>query len=462
MFTNIFYLSRIIWRNYNCSFKHLIKNERQSDFLYWGKQGLLVKEIDSEISLSMCIMYNIISFDYRDFFSKKNRDRVKLRVKQLKGSYVSFKNDKLLKIRKPSWAKIISYCFKLLKFWFFSCLIGLFFLYYFFVIRLLPFNKTVFNWIMLGMFFYWFMSGFVFFAKKYKYTKFTSVIQRFWKRSYIVFWLIEASLFIIFFYLTINASMEPFYFYDSAYLHKQHLFSWRLFFLKNMILVLLLNLSYFLLINIKWNPFNKIQVLFLPITFLLIYVTWIETYQIYHIIQFYGPLSWVYDTEERLWNLEGELKRTRIVNHYVAICFLAKYFHVIFILIFWIFFALRCFEQKRVHYTLLSANIQNFIFLYIMSWVYMYPWFKFYTRRYLNYSSKELNLTNHNLAFKVFFSDLNLYLMVIFEGSFSSLKKELIVMEDYLFYYWHENTTIVHNTQFVRNSIRDLVINKFS
>jgi len=92
----------------------------------------------------------------------------------------------------------------------------------------------------------------------------------------------------------------------------------------------------------------------------------------------------------------------------------------------------------------------------------MYPWFKFYTRRYLDYSFNDLNVTTHNLAFKVFFSDLNLYLSVIFDGVFDQLKKNLIFFEDAAFFYWHENSVVVHNSQFIRHALRDVLINKLS
>ena len=75
------------------------------------------------------------------------------------------------------------------------------------------------------MVFYWLISGFVFFTKKYKFGKFTSAIQRFWRRSFIIFWLIESSLFIVFIYLLFNASQEPVFAYDFIQIKKMRLFS---------------------------------------------------------------------------------------------------------------------------------------------------------------------------------------------------------------------------------------------
>ena len=347
---------------------------------------------------------------------------------------------------------------KALQYWTLGLFLALSCCYYLTIIKVLPFAKTLFSWTMLIMFFYWLISGFVFFTKKYKYAKFTSSIQRFWRRSYIIFWLIESSLFLVFLYLTLNASSEPFTFYDPVGFYKQHLFSWRSFFYKNAVIILLIVLSYFVLILTKWSHFSKIQAGLALTTLLVIYIAWLETYQIYHIFQFYGTMVWVYDADERLWNLEVEFRRTRIVNHYVTICFLAKYFHVVFILVFWVFFVLRTLEQNRLHYPLLSANIQNFLFLYMMNWVYMYPWFKFYLRRYLDYSSISTNVTTHNLGLKVFFSDLGLYSTVVFENIFSQFRRNLCFYEDMLLYYWSENTVVVHNSQFVRHAIRDLVL----
>ena len=81
-----------------------------------------------------------------------------------------------------------------------AMLLSMSIMYYLLYIKLLTFNKLVFEWTLIIMFLYWLFSGFVFFIKKYQYSKFTSVIQRFWKRTYILFWLIESGVFLIFFF----------------------------------------------------------------------------------------------------------------------------------------------------------------------------------------------------------------------------------------------------------------------
>ena len=450
------------YNNSVSDFRYWINNERQTDFVIFGKRAIIFKEMNSDISFFNYFLFRLFTINYRTLFFKENKARLNLRAEQLKGSYLFFKKDKLKNNKHTTLKRGLVFFWKALQYWLLSLFLAGLCLYYLTVIKLLPFGKTIFSWIMAGMFFYWLISGFVFFTKRYKYSKFTSAIQRFWRRSYIIFWLIESSLFVVFLYLTLNSSAEPFIFYDPVSFYKQHLFSWRSFFYKNMLIIVLIIFSYFTLLLTKWSHFSKLQACLLPITLLVVYIAWLETYQIYHILHFYGTMNWVYDADERLWNLEAELRRTRILNHYVTICFIAKYFHVVFILVFWVFFVLRTLEQKRVYYPLLSANIQNFLFLYIMNWIYMYPWFKFFFRRYLEYSSVSTNLTTHNLGFKVFFSDLGLYLTVIFESSAFTFKENLIFFEDMLFYYWSENTVVVRNSQFVRHAIRDLVVNYLS
>jgi len=70
---------------------------------------------------------------------------------------------------------------------------------------------------------------------------------------------------------------------------------------------------------------------------------------------------------------------------------------------------LRINEIERVRYTLLAANLQNFIILYIMSWLYMYPWLKFLGRKYLDLSYYWFFVNFRDLGVRVFFTDLYLF-----------------------------------------------------
>lgn len=104
--------------------------------------------------------------------------------------------------------------------------------YYCLVIRSLPFLKISFELFCLFMLFYWLISGFVFFIKRYKYGKFTIAIQRFWRRTLAIFWLVESSTFLVFIYFLFNASQEPTLMFDIIQIQKTHLYSWKFFFLR--------------------------------------------------------------------------------------------------------------------------------------------------------------------------------------------------------------------------------------
>jgi hypothetical protein len=255
---------------------------------------------------------------------------------------------------------------------------------------------------------YWFISGFVFFFKKYKFGKYTTAIQRFWRRSFILFWLVEGVTFLCFFFFTLNASQESFFMFDQISVFKTHLFSWKIFLLKIFPIVIIILLSYFLILMLKWNIFSKQSIYLLIITTLLTYLVWLEFYQFIHILNFYGNISWVFDNEEHFWLLEQEPRRTRMVNHYIMLLFVLKFWHIIFIYGFWIFFALRSFEIKRIRYSLLAANFQNFIILYIFAWIFMYPWFKYILRYFLYSPYYWFYINNRRLFFRVLFYDFKL------------------------------------------------------
>jgi hypothetical protein len=349
---------------------------------------------------------------------------------------------------------------KHLRFWLIPITLALLFVYYSFFLKSLPFSKIFAAYILIANMFYLLFSGFVFFIKKYQYRLFTSVIQRFWRRSLIIFWAIEASLFSVFVYLIFNASQEPVHVYDNIQIYKTHFYSWRFFLIKSILSALLIIFTYILLLSLKWNTFTKTNNLALVITVILLYVAWLEFYQLFHLMNCYGSSNWVYDFSEHLWNLELEFKRTRIVNHYVTIGLVAKFWHIVFAVVFWIFFLLRGIESSRFRYPLLSANLQNFLLVYFMGWLYMYPWFKFSMRKVLDMPYFWFFVNNRKLGVFMFFNDLKLYYFGILDY-FSSLGRYNFFFKNSSYLYWHEsttNTTNTGNTQFRKHNIRDLFI----
>jgi hypothetical protein len=300
---------------------------------------------------------------------------------------------------------------KHIKFWILPLLIIVVVIYFSIFVRTIPFFKVSLEWFLVLNIFYWLISGFVFFIKKYKYNRYTSAIQRFWRRSFILFWLIETSLFVVFIYLLFNSSQEPAFAFDMIQLTKLRLYSWKFFLFKAFFVFIIIIMVYTLLVCAKWNTFNKLCNFFFLITILLTYVVWLEFYQFFYVLNWYGEIVWLFDLDDKTWYAENIFKRSRIVNHYVTICVIAKFWHIVFIYIFWIFFVLRTLEQGSVSYLLLSANFQNFLILYIMNWLLMYPWFKFLFRKFLTvnhksfYEFREFLISGFFCDFTLFFKN---------------------------------------------------------
>ena len=393
--------------------------------------------------------------------------RIKSRLKQVKWNFYSdvfnTKNSKnTIHVLTISFLSGIRYFWLAFRFWVLGLVLGLTAFYFLMYIRLLPFNKIIFEWALIIMFLYWLMSGFVFFIKKYQYSKFTSVIQRFWKRTYILFWLIESGVFITFFYLTLNASEEPTYMYDQMKLYKTHLFSWRWFLVKLIPMTTLIIIGYFAQLSLKWNIFSKQSSIFLALTLIITYLVWLEFYQFFHVVNFYGNLVWVYDYDEFLWNLELEFRRTRLANNYVAVCLMAKFWHLVFIFVFWIFFILRVNEIGRIRYPLLVANLQNFIILYMMSWLYMYPWLKFIYRPHLDTPYYWFFLNARRIGVRVFFNDIKLFYYAIFSKFENILNLNFTGFKTGLFYYWIDSSSQVGFDQYKKFIVRDYIINNIN
>lgn len=442
--------SLMLFNSHNDYLKNLNEiNNVKHNFIYrnYNVKNIKISNIIDTLFLNAILFLHLI------YLKSTNFNRFDYRLKQTDwGFYVNNKTNNLQNIFSG-----LKYIWRGLRFWIVGLLLGLSAIYYLMYVRLLPFNKIIFAWILVAMFLYWLLSGFVFFVKKYQYSKFTAAIQRFWKRTYIIFWVIEAGTFSVFFYLTLNASSEPVYMYDQIKIYKTHLFSWRWFLIKLLPSVAIILLGYYLQLTLKWNLFNKQNTVILLITLLLLYILWLEFYQFYHILSFFGNITWNFDYDEYIWTLELDTRRTRLANNYIAVCLFAKFWHFVFIFLFWVFFVLRINELGRMRYPLLVANVQNFIIIYIMSWAYMYPWLKFIFRKYLDVPYYWFYLNGRELGIRVFFTDLKLFFYGI-TNKFLDLSILNVKFEKYPFYYWISSSPLTDFYQYRKFVIRDSII----
>ncbi len=145
-----------------------------------------------------------------------------------------------------------------------SILISLTYIFYTIYFFQIQFIKQVAIWLIIGFLFYWLISGFNFFIKHYQFSKFTSQIQRFWKRTNTCFWLIEGFLILIFFYYFLNSSQEPLYMYDYSALNQEYLISLTSIYVTSVILAFVIYLVYIILLQLNFNNWDQ-QALYLLI-----------------------------------------------------------------------------------------------------------------------------------------------------------------------------------------------------
>ena len=282
----------------------------------------------------------------------------------------------------------------------------------------LNFLRQLAVWAIVGLLFFWLISGFNFFLKRYRYGKFTSAIMRFWKRTNAIFWLVEGFLFSLFFYYFLNSSQEPVYFYDSSAYNQDYLFSLSNVYSNYFLLLFLICYLYRVLLKLFHTHFKQNLLHLIIITIFFTYIFLLESYQLYYVLTLFYDLNWNFDNESNLWVLDIEALRLRVKQQYLLLALIAKYWHFLFIFVGWVFFVFKCYEQKKIHYGLLGWNLQNFVILFFLNLLFAFQWFKWLFRRFYDSvyywfftDSNNINFIDFvkesKLLFTAFFNDLN-------------------------------------------------------
>ena len=224
----------ILWKFYNISSLNWNILEKKKTFLHSLYSKLLIF-YTNEI-LEKTLFYNIYNYTY---IVSSNH------VLKVEKIYHNMINKNLLKIINI-YFKLFIYTLKWIVVAFVISFIYFFFSLFYIQIET---TKQMAIWFILLIIFYLLMSTFNNFLNKYKYGKFTSAIQRFWKRTGMVFWLIEGFLFLIFFYYFLNSSQESLYMHDYSNLNQELLIQLKTSY-KNMILLsLAIYFSFVLILN---------------------------------------------------------------------------------------------------------------------------------------------------------------------------------------------------------------------
>lgn len=289
----------------------------------------------------------------------------------------------------------------------------LYFIYTVFFFKI-QFLKQISVWFVVGMLFFWLISGFNFFLKRYQFGKFTSQIQRFWKRTNTYFWLIEGFLLLLFFYYFLNSSQEPLYMYDYSSLNQEYLISLYTAFVNIVILSLVIYFLYFIMLRLNSNSWEQLNLYLLIASSFIFFSFFIETYQFYYVISIFNEKLWFFNEDDNLWSIDQENPILRTKTQYFLVCLIAKYWHFLFIFLSWVFFLMKSFEKKKVTIVFFGANMQNIIILYFLNLACYAQWFKWVYRRFFDLPYTWFFISIDNKFFYKFIQEMQLILNSLF------------------------------------------------
>lgn len=326
------------------------------------------------------------------YSSAEDLAKLKKRLKDLVDPDVKFN-----KLSRLPWKFKVDYEDSIDNFFFYSHLLSIYnflkttlisillsliyFLYTIFFFKI-QFLKQLSVWFIIGMMFFWLISGFNFFLKRYQFGKFTSQIQRFWKRTNTSFWLIEGFLLLIFFYYYLNSSQEPLYMYDYASLNKEYLISLYTIGFNVILLSIVIYFMYFTLLRLNSNSWEQLSLNLIIISIFIFFSFFVETYQFYYVISVFNERLWVFNEEDNIWSIEVDNPILRTKTQYFLVCLIAKYWHFLFIFLSWVFFLMKSFEKRKITYVLFGSSLQNIILLFVLNLVCYVQWAKWIYRRF--------------------------------------------------------------------------------
>ena len=325
--------------------------------------------------------------------------------------------------------------------------IVVFFLFIFFIFKeFYYFNifKNVWLLVVVVFLLYFFISTYFNFSKLYHVGKYTSQTQRFWKRTFGIFWGLEFTLFIIYLYLTLISPAEL-----ASYGTNYKEIITGLNVVKNtnyhviyFIFLLLLNFMYFCLLFLKKrNNFHFFKIVLILINFLYLYVLYYEFYKFYYVagwgthttqntlktaslFEYNSVATSVLNDEQQnslyfkvptsintSWSdISSEKQWLRTFRHFIYILILLKFWHAFFIYFYYALSLQKFIETNYWSFDTLSSNQQNTLYLF---WFYLFSYTLIIKKKiyflitFIYYwSSVQLNYTDF---FYNFFCEFNIF-----------------------------------------------------
>ena len=261
---------------------------------------------------------------------------------------------------------------------------GVFSLYLSLVYFVVPLGTWLFTVLTLLGVAYTLLSGFVYFTTRLGFGRNTDIGQRFWKRSFSIFWLLEFGLFGSVVYLTLISPSEVGYTYDMPAVFKAHFFSLTDFFFRAVLFSLMLLV---LSLMLGWNYRTRTAYLWVlhgMVSFLFCCLLYLEIGIFQGYLNYAGFYRWLINTETYEHTLETELARSRVLHGFVLLASIVKFWHFIIIAVVWFFYLARYFEYEDTRAALLTSVFQSFLILYGLNFLMLAPYLKYLGRKYMS------------------------------------------------------------------------------
>jgi len=251
---------------------------------------------------------------------------------------------------------------------------------------------------------YFVLNLWFYFVKLYKNSIYTSFIQRFWKRTYFLFWSIEGLLFVLLLGLYLISPSETSFFLRPYYINNS-IFRFSKTFTCSLIFLSLGILINFLMLGLKKknNIFLCYLLIFLIITNILVQemfrvicnanAIWVVDYLLSthysNLVKYptqvldctYLKLSVFYPPQTEL---VLSVHRSEIFFH--ILIDLLKFWHLIFIFIFSLVGILKTFYYRTISMDFLAASLQNIIYVFIFFYINFFSILKCIVLLYSNYT----------------------------------------------------------------------------
>lgn len=363
-----------------------------------------------------------VSFVFLSFLILKfEKQNVKNLKPMLRGLIEKYKNNfQVWKLFNTKSSKLSLYQIYLFSK---NVLLSLLFAFIFFIYALyffkFSFVRQLAVWYLLGITFFWLISGFNFFLKRYRFGKFTSAIQRFWKRTNICFWAVEGFLFVLYFFYYLNSSQEPLYMYDTSNLSQDFTLNLTTGYFNFLNLSVIILVLYTLIMLNQFFAWNQLNVMILITTVYILKLFFIESYQFYYLLSTFYETTWVLNEDGNTWNMQLENPKYRTKLYYYSMCLIAKYWHFIFIFLSWIFFVIKSFEQKHISITMLALMYQNFLILYVLNLLCYVQWFKWIFRRFFDTTYFWFFITPDYKNIYIFINEVYIYICAFLNNIFN-------------------------------------------